>query len=137
MNATWRSQVGVEFQSAQNISWFAALVGHARALGLKMGAYELLRNARSATAPNRCAPDNAAALPLRWHDVIGLLPPLGTGLPCHNGGSAAFRGGPGCCSLCSATDFYDSMEANIFWLLGQYGHGHHRAGLCGEQPALR
>jgi hypothetical protein len=114
MNSTWRSQVGVEFQSAQNISWFAALVGQARALGMEMGAYDLLRNARSATAPNQCAPDNAASLPLRWHDDMDLPPPLGTGLPCHNGGSASCRGGPGCCSLCSATDFYDGMEASIF-----------------------
>ena len=121
MNATWRSQVGVEFQSAQNASWFAALVGQARALGMEMGAYDLLRNARSATAPNQCAPDNAAALPLHWHDDMDLPPPLGTGLTCHNGGSASCRGGPGCCSLCSATDFYDALEASIFDFWGQTG----------------
>ncbi len=89
-------------------------MAHARALGLEMGAYDLLRNARSATAPNQCAPDNAAQLPLRWHDDMVLLPPQGTGLPFHDGGRAACRGGPGCCSLCSATDFYDAMEASIF-----------------------
>ena len=114
MNSTWRSQVGVEFQSAANISWFAALVARARARGLELGAYDLLRNARSATAPNQCAPDNAASLPLRGYDDMDLPPPLGTGLPCHNGGSAACRGGPGCCSLCSGTEFYDAMEASIF-----------------------
>jgi hypothetical protein len=52
MNSTWRSQVGVEFQSAQNVSWFAALVAHARALGLEMGAYDLLRNARAGNPTN-------------------------------------------------------------------------------------
>jgi hypothetical protein len=117
MNNTWRSQVGVEFQSQANATWFKALVGRARAAGMELGAYDLLRNARSATAANQCAPDNAAELPLSAYDDMDLPPPLGTGLPCHNGGNANCRGGPGCCSLCAASEFYDELEASIlsFW----------------------
>jgi hypothetical protein len=117
MNATWRSQVGVEFQGAANVSWFKALVDRAKGLGMEMGAYQLLRNARSATAINQCAPGNAAVLPNGGFDDMDLLPPHGTGLACHNGGNAACTGGPGCCSLCSATEWFDSMVASVlsFW----------------------
>jgi hypothetical protein len=117
MNATWRSQVGVEFQGGANVTWFAALVARARAAGMEMGAYQLLRNARSATAINQCAPADATQLPNVWFDDQDLPPPLGTGLPCHNGGAAACRGGPGCCSLCAATEWYDALEASVlsFW----------------------
>jgi len=114
MNNTWRSQVGVEFQSASNTSWFAGMVALAKGLGMELGAYDLLRNARSATAPNQCAPEDAATLPLHWFDDQDLPPPLGTGLTCHNGGDASCRGGPGCCSLCAASEFYDALEASIF-----------------------
>jgi hypothetical protein len=62
--------------------------------------------------PTSARPPTVADL-LRWHDDMDLLPPLGTGMPCHNGGSAACCGGPGCCSLCSATDFNDALEAII------------------------
>ena len=103
MNSTWRSQVGVEFQSPSNVTWFSALVARARAAGMELGAYQLLRNARSATGINQCAPDNAFGLPNDGFDDMDLPSPLGTGLPCHNGGRPGCRGGLGCCSLCSAT----------------------------------
>lgn len=117
MNGTWRSQIGVEFQSPANVSWFKALVDAGKALGLELGAYQLLRNARSATAVNECAPDDAASLPNAGFDDMDLLPPMGTGLPCHNGGAAACRGGPGCCSTCAATEWFDAMTASVlkFW----------------------
>lgn len=81
---------------------------------VQVGAYQLLRNARSATALSQCAPDNAAVLPNAGFDDQDLPPPLGTGLPCHNGGVVSCRGGPGCCSLCAGTEFYDAMEASMF-----------------------
>ena len=117
MNSTWRSQVGVEFQSPSNVTWFSALVARARAAGMELGAYQLLRNARSATGINQCAPDNAFGLPNDGYDDMDLPPPLGTGLPCHNGGKPGCRGGPGCCSLCSATSFFDDLRASVlsFW----------------------
>ena len=118
MNSTWRSLVGVEFQSAANVSWFRALVDRAKSLSLELGAYQLLRNARSATAINQCAPDDAASLPNAGFDDMDLLPPAGTGLPCHNGGSESCRGGPGCCSTCAASEwFVDELIPSVlaFW----------------------
>ena len=117
MNNTWRSQVGVEFQSAANVSWFKALVDAGRAVRVELGAYQLLRNARSATAINQCAPDDAASLPNSGYDDMDLLPPLGTGLACHNGGQATCRGGPGCCSTCAASEWFQDMSRSVldFW----------------------
>ena len=117
MRNTWRSQVGVEFQSPANVTWFAALVARARAAGVELGAYQLLRNARSAAADNQCAPDDAASSPLDGYDDMDLPPPLGTGRACHNGGVASCAGGPGCCSLCAGSEWYDAMEASVlaFW----------------------
>jgi hypothetical protein len=114
MNATWRSQVGVEFQPPANVTWFKALVDRARGAGLELGAYQLLRNARSATAINQCAPGNAFLLPGDGFDDQDLPAPLGTGLACHNGGNARCVGGPGCCSLCAGNEWYDAMEASVF-----------------------
>ena len=114
MNNTWRSQIGVEFQSTENITWFKSLVDQAKALNIEMGVYQLLRNARSATGINECAPDNAVFLPNVGYDDMDLLPPYGTGLPCHNGGNALCSGGPGCCSTCSASEWFDEMVSTLF-----------------------
>ena len=59
MNYTWRSFVGVEFQSAANKTWFRGLVSRARARGVEMGVYQLLLAARSAIALDQCAPGDA------------------------------------------------------------------------------
>ena len=117
MNSTWRSQIGTEFQSAENMTWFKALVDRGRAGGVELGVYQLLMNARSATGLNEAAPSDATLLPNVWFDDQDLAAPLGTGLPCHNFGIESCRGGAGCCSLCSATSFYDDMEASMlnFW----------------------
>ena len=63
MNGTWRSTVGNEFQSAANITWFKQIVDLAHRGRLEIGAYQLLLNARSATALNQAAPQDAATLP--------------------------------------------------------------------------
>lgn len=117
MNNTWRSMVGNEFQSEANISWFRDIVAHAQARGIEVGAYQLLRNARSAAALNQCAPLHAGKMSMSGFDTMDLLPPLGTGRSCHNQGCGLGDGGPGCCSLCAATTFYDAMEKTMleFW----------------------
>lgn len=114
MNNTWRSQIGVEFQSQENITWFKALVDQAKTSNIEVGVYQLLRNARSATGINECAPNNAINLANVGYDDMDLLPPYGTGLPCHNGGNAQCEGGPGCCSTCSASEWFDEMMDTVF-----------------------
>ena len=109
MNGTWRAFVGNEFASAANVSWLRATVGVAHAAGIEVGTYQLLLNARSATALNQAAPPDAATLPNRGFDCMD----PGTRLTCHNHGRAGCAGGPGCCAMCGATDFYSGLEASV------------------------
>lgn len=109
MNNTWRSLVANEFPSAANTSWMKAIVDFAHAGGVEVGAYQLLLNARSATAPNQCAPSDAASLPNVGYDCQDPA----TRLPDHKGGREKCKGGPGCSALCGATAFYDKMEASM------------------------
>jgi hypothetical protein len=113
MNSTWRSFVGNEFESQANKTWFKNITDYARTKGIETGAYQLLRNARSAAAINQCAPDDAASNPLDGFDTMDFLPPYGTGGGCHNNNVSSCKGGSGCCSLCAATTFYDEMEATM------------------------
>lgn len=53
LQETWRSMIANEFQSAANISFMQSIVELAHASGVEVGAYELLLNARSATALNQ------------------------------------------------------------------------------------
>ena len=109
MNCTWRSFVGVEFQSAANKTWFRGLVSRARARGVEMGVYQLLLAARSAIALDQCAPGDATGKS-GW-DTLDFA----SGETCHK--RSGCRGGPGCCSLCGATEFYDDMRESMldFW----------------------
>jgi ribosome modulation factor len=120
MNGTWRSSIGNEFQSAANISWFKNITDYAKSKGIETGAYQLLRNARSATFANGCAPGDAAnhsLHPQAGFDAMDLPPPLGTGLTCHKNNKTTCRGGPGCCALCAGTEFFDEMRSSMldFW----------------------
>jgi hypothetical protein len=68
MNSSWRSMIGPEFNSQANLSWFSGLVARAHNTSSKqhsveMGVYQLLLNARSASALNQAAPADAIALP--------------------------------------------------------------------------
>ena len=77
------------------------------------GAYQLLRNARSASFLNGAAPNDAAnhsRHPLAGYDMMDLPPPLGTGLTCHKNNKTQCTGGPGCCALCAGTEFFDEMQ---------------------------
>eukprot|EP00038_Savillea_parva_P010018 m.187380 g.187380 ORF g.187380 m.187380 type:complete len:1011 (+) comp17050_c0_seq1:40-3072(+) len=112
MNATWRSLVGNEFQSPANVSYIANIVSKAHAAGIEMGAYELLLNARSATALNQCAPDDAANHALHPNAGYDTMDPT-TLQTCHNDGSTTCKGGPGCCSMCGATAFFTAMAESI------------------------
>ena len=116
INSTWRSSVGPEFQSTANISWFKEIVDEAQSLGVELGVYQLLANARSGSATNQCAPGNSNSLNGSQYDDMDLQPPLGTGKPGNNN-HVSCSGGPGCVSLCTANEFYDEMEASMlnFW----------------------
>lgn len=113
MNYTWRSFIGNEFVSQANVSWFRQLVERAHNAtvypALEMGAYQLLLNARSASARDQCAPSDAATLPMSGYDTMDptLL------LPCHNNARADCRGGSACCAMCGATEFYDEMKSSM------------------------
>lgn len=109
MNGTWRSLVANEFPTAANTTWLKNIVDAAHADGIEVGAYQLLRNARSASALNQAAPSNSASLPMSGFDCMDPA----TGLPDHNNGQASCKGGSGCSALCSATRFYDDMEASM------------------------
>jgi hypothetical protein len=107
MNQSWRSMIGPEFNSPANVTWFSSLVARAHNSSdgqhpVEVGVYQLLLNARSASALNQAAPGNAIDLPNHWFDTMDPH----TGLPDHNGGKAACRGGPSCASLCAGTAFY-------------------------------
>eukprot|EP00041_Stephanoeca_diplocostata_P008162 m.118197 g.118197 ORF g.118197 m.118197 type:complete len:483 (-) comp17200_c0_seq1:723-2171(-) len=121
MNHTWRSEVGIEFQSKANMSWFKELVTHAAQGGtggaggrVEMGVYQLVKNARSATASNQAAPANAG-LP-GYTSGYDDMDPV-TMQTCHKNHEATCRGGSGCCSLCSANAYFDAMRASMleFW----------------------
>lgn len=109
MNGTWRSMVANEFPTAANTTWMKNIVDTAHADGIEVGAYQLLRNARSASALNQAAPANSASLPMSGFDCMDPA----TGLPDHNNGNVNCKGGSGCSALCSATQFYDDMEASM------------------------
>jgi hypothetical protein len=81
--------------------------------GVEIGVYQLLINARSATALDQCAPNNAGSLPNAGYDCMDPT----TQRTCKNGDQATCAGGPGCCSMCGASEFYDEMEASMmgFW----------------------
>eukprot|EP01051_Picozoa_sp_SAG22_P015958 SAG22_NODE_2168_length_2899_cov_1.834286_2_plen_545_part_01 len=118
MNQSWRSMVGPEFNSQANLSWFAALVTRAHNTSggqhpVEMGVYQLLLNARSATALNQVAPSDAFDLPDHWFDTMDSH----TMLPDHNAGKAACKGGPSCAALCAGTSFFQRMKASMleFW----------------------
>lgn len=136
MNATWRSEVGSEFQSAANTSWLRNITSYAQGKhgsahatllitpimrtvhytagrGVEVGVYELLINARSSTAFDQCAPNNAGSLPNSGYDCMDPT----TRRTCTNNDQASCTGGPGCCSMCGASEFYDSMEQSVldFW----------------------
>ena len=104
MNKTWRSQVGVEFQSEQNITWFKNITSYAHSKGIETGSYQLLRNARSATAINQCAPSNHDDLPNAGYDSLDYPTSLG-------GTGKTLR------ALCAGTRFWDRMTASVlrFW----------------------
>ena len=108
MNGTWRSMVANEFPTAANTTWLKGIVDIAHGSGIEVGAYQLLLNARSATAPNQASPPDATALPNRGYDTMDPT----TRLPDHKGGPQC-KGGPGCSALCGATEFYDRMEASM------------------------
>ena len=109
MNTTWRSFVGNEFATRANTTWLRSIVDTANAGGVEVGSYQLLLDARSATALNMCAPPTAGSLPNRGWDTLDPT----TGKTCHIGAQAKCAGGPGCCALCGATAFYRSMEASM------------------------
>ena len=103
LNGTWRSEVGNEFESEANMTWLKAIVDRAHAGEVEVGAYQLLLNARSATALNQAAPHDAETLPNAGYDCMD----PSTRRTCHNGGI------PGRCAMCGATEFYDAMEASM------------------------
>ena len=120
MNNTWRSQVGSEFTTQANKTWFKALVDTARAGGVEMGAYQLILNARSATAYNQAAPPAAVASASQNKGYDCLIPSASAAAvspndadgdvdadaaTCHINGSR--------CALCGATSFYDRMDASM------------------------
>ena len=116
MNTTWRSQVGSEFMTAANKTWFKSLVDVARAGGVEMGAYQLILNARSATAFNQAAPSSAAVVAASLNKGYDCLIPTegldtissssaGNASTCHVNGAH--------CALCGATVFYDQMDASM------------------------
>ena len=116
MNNTWRSQVGSEFMTAANKTWFKSLVDVARAGGVEMGAYQLILNARSATAFNQAAPSSAAVVAASLNKGYDCLIPTegldtissssaGNASTCHVNGAH--------CALCGATVFYDQMDASM------------------------
>lgn len=70
INGTWRSMIANEFPSTTNTSWFKRIVTFAHAVGIEMGTYQLLLNARSATAINQCAPADAVDLPGAGYDTM-------------------------------------------------------------------
>ena len=86
-----------------------AIVDVAHGYGIEVGAYQLLLNARSATALNQAAPSDAASLPNSGYDCMD----PSTKKPDHNGGKPQCQGGSGCSALCGATDFYDRMEQSM------------------------
>ena len=61
MNTTWRSFVGNEFATRANTTWLRSIVDTANAGGVEVGSYQLLLDARSATALNMCAPPTAGS----------------------------------------------------------------------------
>ena len=101
MNNTWRSMVANEFTTAANRTWLKGIVNMAHAAGIEVGTYQLLLNARSATAFNQAAPADAPKLPRRGYDCLA----PDTLTTCNN------KGAP--CALCGATEFYDQMEASM------------------------
>ena len=118
MNQSWRSMIGPEFNSASNLSWFSKLVARAHNTtggqhAVEVGIYQLLLNARSASALNQVAPGNAYDLPNHWYDAMD----SGTGEPDHNNNKSTCRGGPSCSSLCAGTTFYQQMKTTMleFW----------------------
>jgi hypothetical protein len=118
MNQSWRSMIGPEFNSQANLTWFANLVARAHNTSggqhaVEVGVYQLLLNARSASALNQVAPGNAFDLADHWFDAMDSK----TGLPDHNGGKGTCNGGPSCSSLCAGTTFYQQMKATMldFW----------------------
>lgn len=118
MNQSWRSMIGPEFNSQANLTWFSQLVARAHNTSggqhpVEMGVYQLLLNARSATALNQVSPGNAIDLPNHWFDAMDPV----TAQPDQNGGKAACKGGPSCSSLCAGTEFYQSMKVTMlnFW----------------------
>jgi hypothetical protein len=122
MNSSWRSMIGPEFNSQANLSWFSGLVARAHNTSSKqhsveMGVYQLLLNARSASALNQAAPADAIALPGHWFDAMNAA----TLQPDQNGGKAACKGGPSCASLCTGTAFNQRMKTSMldFWRLAK------------------
>jgi hypothetical protein len=118
LNQSWRSMIAPEFNSQTNLTWFSNLVAraHNRSGGqhsVEVGVYQLLLNARSASALNQAAPGNAFELPGHWFDAMDSH----TSLPDHNGGKTACKGGPSCASLCAGTRFFQRMKASMleFW----------------------
>jgi hypothetical protein len=109
MNGTWRSMVGNEFPTEANTTWMKSMVDIAHKGGVEVGAYQLLLNARSATAHNQAAPHDAASLPNAGYDCMDPE----TKLPDHKHGKANCKGGSGCSAMCGATEFYDKMEASM------------------------
>ena len=118
MNGSWRSMVGPEWNSQENTTWFSGLVSRAHNTSggqhpVEMGVYQLLLNARSASALNQAAPGNAIDLPAHWFDAMD----PSTRSPDQNGGKSTCKGGPSCASLCAGTSFYQSMKTTMleFW----------------------
>jgi hypothetical protein len=118
LNQSWRSMIGPEFNSQANLTWMTDLVARAHNTSdgqhsVEVGVYQLLLNARSASALNQVAPGNAFDLPDHWFDAMDSH----TSLPDHNGGKTTCRGGPSCASLCAGTDFFQKMKTSMldFW----------------------
>eukprot|EP00040_Diaphanoeca_grandis_P013675 m.69130 g.69130 ORF g.69130 m.69130 type:complete len:822 (-) comp24054_c0_seq2:107-2572(-) len=118
MNQSWRSMVGPEFNSQANLTWFSKLVARAHNTSdgqhsVEVGVYQLLLNARSASALNQVAPGNAFALPNHWFDAMDPH----SSLPDHNQDKDTCKGGPSCASLCAGTSFYQNMKTSMleFW----------------------
>jgi hypothetical protein len=118
LNQSWRSMISPEFNSAANLTWFSKLVARAHNTtdsqhSVEVGVYQLLLNARSATALNQAAPHNAFNLPNHGYDAMDptLL------LPDHNHGNTHCAGGPSCSSLCAGTSFFQDMKTSMleFW----------------------
>jgi hypothetical protein len=118
MNQSWRSMIAPEFNSQANLTWFSKLVARAHNSSdgqhpVEVGVYQLLLNARSASALNQAAPGNAFDLPDHWFDAMDEH----TSLPDHNNGKTTCKGGPSCSSLCAGTSFYQKMKTTMleFW----------------------